>query len=75
MNDRSRIAEQLRGKRIHASDGAPVGKAMLFAECGRVMAAEDITDLPSDLRRLVDTVCVHRDDPLSPRGAQDGVAE
>lgn len=67
MNDCSRINAQLRDKRVYASDGVPIGKAMLIAECGRVMAVEDITDLPSDLLNLVDTVCVNRDDPMNPR--------
>ncbi len=67
MTDRSHIEEQLRGKLVYASDGVPLGKAMLLAECGRVMAVEDITDLSPDLLKLVDTVCVNRDDPLNPK--------
>lgn len=67
MTSRSRVKEQLEGKRVHSSDGVPIGKAILVAECGRVMAVEDITDLPPDLLRLVDTVCINREDPLNPR--------
>ena len=69
MDQRSRIAEQLRGKLVYASDGFPVGKAMLLAECGRVMAMEDITDMSPQLLQLVDTVCVNRDDPLNPKSS------
>ncbi len=67
MDQHSRIAEQLRGKLVYASDGVPLGKAMLLAECGRVMAVEDITDMSPQLLQLVDTVCVNRDDPLNPK--------
>lgn len=69
MNQRNRIAEQLRGKFVYASDGVPVGKAMLLAECGRVMAVEDITDMSPQLLQLVDTVCVNRNDPLNPKAS------
>lgn len=69
MDQRSRIAEQLRGKLVYASDGVPIGKAMLLAECGRVMAVEDITDMSPQLLQLVDTVCVNRDDPLNPKSS------
>lgn len=75
MDDRDRIAEQLRDKRVYASDGVPVGKAMLLAECGRVMDGVDIADIPADRLQLADSVCVNRDDPLNPRAGQGMQAE
>ncbi len=68
MDDASQIADKLRGKKVYASDGVPVGKAMLLAECGRVMDVNDITDIPDEQLQLVDAVCVNRDNPLAPTG-------
>ncbi len=67
MKDRNQVKEQLSGKRVYSSDGVPIGKAMLIAECGRVMAVEDTSDIPPDVLQLVDTVCINRNDPLNPR--------
>jgi hypothetical protein len=41
------------------------------AECDRVMAVTDITEIPDDQLQLVDTVCVNREDPLAPLGHRD----
>lgn len=68
MDEASQIADKLRGEKDYASDGVAVGKAMLLAECGRVMAVTDITEIPDDQLQLVDTVCVNREDPLAPLG-------
>lgn len=71
MDDAAKIADKLRNKRVYASDGVPVGKVMLLAECGRVMDVIDITDIPDDRLQLADTVCVNRDDPLAPLAHRD----
>jgi hypothetical protein len=54
--------EKLREKRIFRSDGVPNGKAVLLAECGRVMAVLDLNDLPDDALALTDTVCLNSED-------------
>ena len=75
MDDRDRIAKQLSDKRVYATDGVPVGKAMLLAECGRVMDVVDVTAIPADRLQLADVVCVNRADPLNPRAGQGAQPE
>lgn len=56
------VIEKLSGKNLFFGDGVPKGQAMLLAECGRVMAVAELDDLPDDLLRLVDTVCLNEAD-------------
>lgn len=61
------VAEKLSDKRVFVSSGVPAGKAMLLAECGRVMAVVPLEDLPEDQLLLTDTVCLsHMDSDLVP---------
>lgn len=55
----TKISETLKEKRVFVSDGVLPGRAVLLAECGRVMAVVDLTELPDDLLALTDTVCVN----------------
>ncbi|MYZ47277.1 hypothetical protein [Propylenella binzhouense] len=56
------LAHRLAGKRVFVSGGVRPGSIVLLAECGRVMAVERIAEVPDELLRLTDTVCLNHDD-------------
>lgn len=68
MDDRETVKNKLRDKRVYLSDGVPIDKAAIIAECGRVMKVVDSNTMSEDALILVDTASLHKNDPLaSPR--------
>ena len=66
MDDREITENKLRDKRIYPAEGVQIDGTTPAAECGRIIRTADSNAMTEDALMLVDTVCIHKNDPLAP---------